>query len=103
MENQPLNENKPTWHFRLYVAGDSPHSLTARANLEGILGRLPEGEYQVEIVDILKQPLRMFEDGVIVTPTLIKLSPQPGCQLMGSLSDTLRVLQALEISEAQNE
>jgi circadian clock protein KaiB len=98
-----MNENQPTWQFRLYVAGDTPHSQTARANLETILKRLPEGQYQVEIVDILKQPMRMFADVVIVTPTLIKLSPLPVCQLMGSLSDILRVLQALEISEAQNE
>ena len=98
-----MNEHQPTWQFRLYVAGDTPHSQTARANLEAILKRLPKGQYQVEIVDILKQPMRMFEDGVIVTPTLIKLSPLPVCQLMGNLSDTLRVLKALEINEAQNE
>ena len=98
-----MNQIQPTWQFRLYVAGDTPHSQAARVNLEAILHRLPEGQYQVEIVDILKQPLRMFEDGVIVTPTLIRLSPLPVCHLMGSLSDTLRVLQALQISEAQNE
>jgi circadian clock protein KaiB len=103
MEKQCMNETQPTWQFRLYVAGDTPHSQAALANLETILHKLPEGQYQVEIVDILKQPLRMFEDGVIVTPTLIKLSPLPVCQLMGSLSDTLRVLHALEINETQNE
>ncbi len=103
MENKPQNPSQPEWKFRLYIAGDSPHSQAARANLETILHSLPEGCYQVEIIDILKEPMRMFEDGIVVTPMLIKLSPAPVCQLMGSLSDKKRVLQALEIREAQDE
>ena len=67
----------------------------ALANLEAICQQYLEGKYQLEIVDVFEQPLRALADGVIVTPSLIKLSPLPAAQVVGNLSDQSKVLLAL--------
>ena len=81
--------------MRLYVAGAAPNSVRARANLEAICQQYLKGNYQLEIVDVFEQPLRALADGVIVTPSLTKLFPLPATQVVGSLSDTSKVLLAL--------
>jgi circadian clock protein KaiB len=81
--------------MRLYVAGGAPNSVAARANLEAICQRHLKGNYQLEIVDVFEQPLRALADGVIVTPSLIKLSPLPAARVVGNLSDQSKVLLAL--------
>ena len=63
--------------LRLYVAGSAPNSVQAIANIEEICRQYLQGNYQLEIVDVLKQPFRALADGVMVTPSLIKLSPSP--------------------------
>ena len=85
--------------MRLYVAGGAPNSVRARANLEAICQRYLKGNYQLEIVDVFEQPLRALADGVIVTPSLIKLSPPPAVQIVGNLSDRSKVLLALGLEE----
>ena len=84
--------------LRLYIAGDAPNSCEARANLEVILqqhgGDLPGG-YELEVVDFLQEPQRALRDGVIVTPTLVKLAPQPSRRIIGTLRETAQVLTAL--------
>jgi circadian clock protein KaiB len=81
--------------LRLYVAGGAPNSVQAIANLEAIGQRHLKGNYQLEIVDVFEQPLRALADGVIVTPSLIKLSPPPAARVVGNLSDQSKVLLAL--------
>ena len=81
--------------MQLYVAGGAPNSVAARANLEAICQRHLKGNYQLEIVDVFEQPLRALADGVIVTPSLIKLAPLPAARVVGNLSDTSKVLLAL--------
>ena len=80
--------------LRLYVAGNAPNSLLAIANINAICAAHFEG-HQLEIVDLLKSPLRGLTDGIIVTPTLIKLAPLPVQRVIGNLSDTAQVLVAL--------
>ncbi len=96
----PISE---TWQFRLYVAGNAPHSLLAITNLKILADKLLSGNYTVEVIDILKEPLRTLEDGVYVTPTLIRLSPEPICRIIGNLSDQKPVLAALGLLEAPHE
>ena len=84
--------------LRLYVAGNAPNSVSALSNLKAICAEHFALGYEIEVVDLLKEPGRAMTDGVIVTPTLIKLSPSPKTRLIGSLSDTARVLQALSSS-----
>jgi circadian clock protein KaiB len=81
--------------MQLYVAGGAPNSVAARANLEAICRQHLKGNYQLEIVDVFEQPLRALADGVIVTPSLIKLSPPPAARVVGNLSDQSKVLLAL--------
>ena len=81
--------------LRLYVAGGAPNSVQALVNLERICQQHLQGHYQLEIVDVFEQPLRALADGVIVTPSLTKLSPLPAAQVVGNLSDKNKVLLAL--------
>ena len=85
--------------MRLYVAGGAPNSVQAIANLEAICRQYLRGNYQLEIVDVFEQPLRALADGVIVTPSLVKLSPLPTAQVVGNLSDKSKVLFALGLEE----
>ncbi len=81
--------------LRLYVADSAPNSVQAISHLEAIGQQYLKGNYQLEIVDVFEQPLRALADGVIVTPSLIKLSPPPAARVVGNLSDTRKVLLAL--------
>ena len=81
--------------MRLYIAGSAPNSLLAIANLEAICREHLKGIHRLEIVDILEHPLRAMADGVIVTPSLSKMSPPPAANIVGNLSNTGKVLLAL--------
>jgi circadian clock protein KaiB len=79
----------------LYVAGRAPNSVKAIANLEAICRRHLNGGYKLEIVDVCEHPRRALADGVLVTPSLTKVSPTPTANVVGNLSDTSSVLAAL--------
>ena len=81
--------------LRLYVAGGAPNSMQAIANLEAICAEYLKGGHKLEVVDVLEDPSRAMAEGVLVTPSLSKLSPQPVAQVIGNLSDKRRVLLAL--------
>jgi circadian clock protein KaiB len=81
--------------LRLYVAGAAPHSTRALENLRQICGRHVRGEYELGVVDVLDEPLRALEAGVLVTPTLVRLAPEPVRTLIGDLSEHTLVLDAL--------
>jgi circadian clock protein KaiB len=84
---------------RLYVAGDAPNSTLARENLRGLLARHPALKIVVEIVDCLREPQRALRDGVLVTPTLVRVEPAPRRTIVGTLSDAVRVAAALGLTE----
>jgi len=81
--------------LRLYVAGGAPNSMQAIANLEAICAEYLKDGHRLEVVDILDNPRRAMAEGVLVTPSLTKLSPLPAAQVVGNLSDKKRVLHAL--------
>ncbi len=81
--------------LRLYVVRGAQNSNRALANLMAILQEHFPDRYALEVVDILQDPKRAIADGILVTPTLVKLSPEPGTCIAGDLSQTVRVLQAL--------
>ena len=81
--------------LRLYVAGHAPNSLRAIANARAICAEHFASEHQLEIVDLLEHPLRALADGIIVTPTLLKLSPLPVQRMVGDLNDRNQVLLTL--------
>ena len=85
--------------LRLYVAGETPNSARAIANLQYICQKYLHGRYKKEVVDILQAPLRALSEGVLVTPTLVRLSPLPVRKIVGDLSDRAAVLLALGLEE----
>lgn len=95
----PSGELTSILSMRLYIAGSAPNSRQAIANLEAICREHLQGFYKLEIVDILEQPLRALAEGVLVTPSLNKLSPGPEVNLVGNLSDKDKVLSALGITD----
>ena len=83
--------------LRLYVAGEAPNSARARANLRRLLTDVEPSRYQLEVIDCLLEPMRALNDGVLVTPTLMRLAPPPKQVVVGTLSALDRVADALEI------
>lgn len=81
--------------LRLYVVAGAPNSIAARANLAAILAPLGKDNYALEIVDCVTEPHRALKEGVLVTPTLVKLAPDPTQTIVGSLSDRQGVAAAL--------
>jgi circadian clock protein KaiB len=81
--------------LRLYVAGSAHNSLRAIANTKTICDEHFASGYELEIVDLLQQPQRALADGIIVTPTLLRLLPFPVRRVIGNLSDTNQVLLTL--------
>ena len=79
----------------LYKAGNLPNSVIAQANLTSMCLATFAGNYKIEIVDILEDPQRGLDNGILVTPTLIKLSPEPKQIIWGTLSDIPRLLSSL--------
>ena len=86
--------------MRLYIANNAPNSIRAVANLAAICKEHLEDKFKLEIIDVLEYPLRALADGILVTPSLAKLSPSPAAKIVGNLSDKSSVLQALGITES---
>jgi circadian clock protein KaiB len=83
--------------MRLYIANSAPNSVRAVANLAAICKEHLGDNFELEIVDVLEYPQRALADGILVTPSLAKLSPLPSASIVGNLSDKGSVLQALGI------
>jgi circadian clock protein KaiB len=81
--------------FRLYVAGDTQNSMQALANLTHICRTHLADRHEIEVVDVFKEPAQSLQDSIFMTPTLIKLSPLPMIKIIGTLSHTPILLQAL--------
>lgn len=90
---------RATIKLRLYVAGGAPNSVRAIANLGAICKQHVDCIFKLEVIDVLKFPLRALADGVLVTPHLAKLSPAPAARIVGNLSNRATVLAALGIVE----
>ncbi len=91
-----LPENE-IWELRLYVAGKSPKSLLAIANLQKICEEYLDGLYRIEVIDLIEQPHIARKDQIIAVPTLIKKLPLPFKQIIGDLSNQEKVLIGLEL------
>ncbi len=84
--------------LRLYIAGDAPNSLQAIANLQAICQEYLKDVHKLEVVDVLENPRRAMAEGVLVTPSLAKVSPLPAANVIGNLSDKAKVLLALGLA-----
>jgi circadian clock protein KaiB len=86
-----------TWILRLYVAGQTPNSLTAFENLEKICENYLESKYTIEVIDLMKQPQLAKDHQIIAVPTLIRKLPTPVKKIIGNLSNTDKVLVGLDL------
>ena len=93
----PVHPPHKVWQLRLYVAGQTPKCLTALANLKKICEQHMPGEYEIEIVDLLKQPQLASGDQILAIPTLVRKLPEPIRKIIGDLSNTERVLVGLDL------
>jgi circadian clock protein KaiB len=87
--------SRVTFKFRLYVAGDAQNSALAIANLNALCRKHLPDRHEIEVVDVFREPKRALSDGVLMTPTLIKDAPAPVRRIVGTLSKTQPVLEAL--------
>ena len=81
--------------FRLYVAGDAQNSAQALTNLNAICHTYLPDRHDIEVVDVFREPKRALTDGILMTPTLVKLGPAPVRRIVGTLSQLEPVLHAL--------
>jgi circadian clock protein KaiB len=88
-----------TYELRLYVAGQTPKSLAAFANLKKICEEHLPGQYHIEVIDLLKKPQLASGDQILAIPTLVRKLPQPIKKIIGDLSNTERVLVGLDLRE----
>jgi circadian clock protein KaiB len=85
------------WKLRLYVAGQTPKSLAAFANLKGLCEQHLAGRYEIEVVDLVENPQLAAGDQIFAIPTLVRKLPEPIRKIIGDLSSTERVLVGLQI------
>ena len=96
-ERSAAVEQPEHWHLRLYVAGQSPKSLTAFANLIRLCEEYLPSRYDVEVVDLLENPQLAAGDEIIAIPTVVRRLPAPMRKIIGDLSDVDRVLVGLQL------
>lgn len=94
-------QSKKAMQLRLYVAGQTPKSVAAFANLKKICDEHLPGQYEIEVIDLLKQPQLAAGDQILAIPTLVRKLPQPARKIIGDLSNTERVLVGLDIRESK--
>jgi len=100
MKVKGLSTRGRTLRLRLFVAGQSPNSVAALRHLRKLLADYSSVTADLEIVDLLQEPERGMREGVLVTPTMIKLSPAPERRLVGNLSDIDSVLSVLGLTDS---
>jgi circadian clock protein KaiB len=86
--------------LRLYVAGQTPKSLSALANLKKICTEHLDGRYRLHVIDLLQTPQLAQGDQILAIPTLVRKLPQPMRKIIGDLSDTERVLVGLDVRQS---
>jgi circadian clock protein KaiB len=96
-----IDEHDETWwYLRLYIAGQSPRSLHALANLKRLCEDHLAGHYEIEIIDLVERPSLARADDILAIPTLVRRLPTPLRRIIGDLSDTPRVLAGLQVQTA---
>jgi circadian clock protein KaiB len=87
------------WELRLYTAGQTPKSLAAIKNLKRVCEEHLAGRYEIEIIDLLKNPRLAKDDQIVAIPTLVRKLPDPVRKIIGDLSDTERALVGLQLKQ----
>ena len=85
------------WNLRLYVAGQTPKSIAAFSNLKRVCEDHLPGKYDIEVIDLMKNPQLAQGDQIVAIPTLVRKLPEPVRKIIGDLSNTERVLVGLQL------
>jgi len=93
-------DNQEVWVLRLYVAGQTPKSITAFNNMKKICEQYLAGRYRIEVIDLLVNPKLARDEQIVAIPTLIRNIPEPIRKIIGDLSDTERALVGLQLRRA---
>ena len=94
---QAAIEDLNRWNLRLYVAGQTPRSVSAFRNLKEICEEYLKGQYHIEVIDLMENPTLARGDQILAVPTLVRKLPQPIRKIIGDLSNTEKVLVGLDI------
>ncbi|MDP9073094.1 MAG: circadian clock protein KaiB [Actinomycetota bacterium] len=97
MTDQDPEADDGLWHLRLYVAGETPRSIAALANLQLICEEHLAGKYTIEVIDLLERPQLAQGEQIVAIPTLERRLPPPVRKIIGDLSNTERVLIGLDL------
>jgi circadian clock protein KaiB len=97
LSSKETAKEKEIWELRLYVAGQTPNSMKALANLKGIAEEHLKGKYTIEVIDLVKNPQLAAGDQILAIPTLVRKLPEPLRKIIGDLSNTERVLVGLDV------
>jgi circadian clock protein KaiB len=84
--------------FRLYVAGDAQNSTVAMDNLTALCREHLEGNHEIEVIDVFLEPRRALEDGIMMTPTVVRVDLDPMRRVVGNLSESAWVVHALSLN-----
>lgn len=95
--DEELPTDETVHQFKLFVAGASPHSVRAIGNMRSICEKYLTGRYRLEVVDVYKTPDASKLYQIIALPLLIRTYPLPERRLIGDLSDTEKVINALSL------
>jgi circadian clock protein KaiB len=99
---EPDHDGTNIWELRLYVAGKSPKSMAAFANLKKLCEEHLPGRYQIEVIDLIEQPQLAAGDQIVAIPTLVRKLPQPLRKIVGDLSNIERTLVGLQLRPAKS-
>lgn len=97
-----IKDTNENWHLRLYVAGQTPKSVTALKNLNKYCEEHLKGKYDIEVIDLMQNPQLAEGDQILAIPTLVRKMPEPIRKIIGDLSDSERVLVGLDLREAKS-
>ena len=89
------------WELRLYIAGQTPRSVAAFANLKRLCEEHLPGRYEIEVIDLMQHPQLAAGDQIVAIPTLVRKLPEPLRRIVGDLSNTERALVGLQLRPAQ--
>ena len=101
MSTRKSEAHEDKWELRLYTAGQTPKSLAAVKNLRKVCEEHLAGHYEIEIVDLLKNPRLAKDDQIVAIPTLVRKLPVPIRKIIGDLSDTERTLVGLQLKQVR--
>ena len=94
---KPAPRKPVVWNLRLYVAGQTPKSLRAFANIKVLCEEHLRGRYQIEVIDLRENPQLARDDQIVAIPTLVRRLPLPLRTIIGDLSNSVRLLVGLDL------